>query len=244
MRNLRLDICYEGTRYRGWQRLANTPNTIQEKLESTLSRILNEKIEVSASGRTDAGTHAMRQVVNFHCNSNMSCEEILSKLRCYLPEDIGIYSCKNVSERFHARLNAKTKTYIYRLWNSDQPCVFDRKFVHIDSRPLDLAAMEKAAGHYLGEHDFGAFCANKKMKKSTVRYIQSFTIDRNVNELIFTVTGNGFLHHMVRIMVGTLLEVGRGERDADSIPQLFGAVRADAGELIPACGLCLMEVTY
>ena len=244
MRNLRLDICYEGTRYRGWQRLSNTPNTIQEKLEHTLSRILNEPIEVSASGRTDAGTHAMRQVVSFHCNSDMPCDEILSQLRRYLPEDIGIYSCKNVSDRFHARLNAKTKTYIYRLWNSEQPCVFDRKFVYVDSRPLDIAAMNKAADYYLGEHDFGAFCANRKTKKSTVRFIHSFTIRKKDDEIIFTVTGNGFLHHMVRIMVGTLLEVGRGERTADSIPALFGGARADAGALIPACGLCLWEVNY
>ena len=244
MRNLRLEICYEGTRYRGWQRLSNTPNTIQEKMEQTLSRILNEPVEVSASGRTDAGTHARRQVVNVHCNSNMSCEEILSQLRRYLPEDIGIYSCKNVSDRFHARLNAKTKTYIYRVWNSEQPCVFDRKFVFVDTRPLNVDDMRKAACFFLGEHDFAPFCANKKMKKSTIRYIHNFTVERKENEIIFTVTGNGFLHHMVRIMVGTLLEIGRGERSADSIPTLFNGVRADTGELIPACGLCLWEVTY
>ena len=244
MRNLRLDMCYEGTRYRGWQRLSNTDNTIQEKLEKTLSRILEEPIEVSASGRTDAGTHAKGQVVSFHCNSSMSCDEILSQLRRYLPEDIGIYSCKNVSERFHARLNAKTKTYKYRIWNSDKPCVFERKFVHIDSRNMDLELMKQAAECFLGEHDFAAFCTKKKMKKSTIRYIHHFTVEHSGNEIVFTVTGNGFLHHMVRIMVGTLLEVGRGERTVDSIPDLFGGVRSDAGELIPACGLCLMEVTY
>ncbi|MBR5021934.1 MAG: tRNA pseudouridine(38-40) synthase TruA [Oscillospiraceae bacterium] len=244
MRNLRLDICYEGTRYRGWQRLSGTENTIQTKLEQTLSRILSEPIEISASGRTDAGTHAMGQVVSFHCESTMPCEEILTKLRSYLPEDIGIYSCKNVSPRFHARLNVKTKTYTYRVWNSEQPCVFERKFVHIDPRPVDMDAMILASKDFLGQHDFSAFCANKNMKKSTVRYIESFVIDRQGNEIHFTVTGNGFLHHMVRIMVGTLLEIGRGERPVDSIPDLFGASRAEAGELIPACGLCLMEVTY
>ena len=244
MRNLRLDICYEGTRYRGWQRLSGTDNTIQAKLEQTLSRILNEQIEVSASGRTDAGTHAKGQVVSFRCESDMPCHEILTKLRCYLPEDIGIYSCKNVSPRFHARLNAKTKIYTYRVWNSEQPCVFERKFVHIDPRPLDMDAMLRAAKDYLGQHDFSAFCANKNMKKSTERYIESFVITRQGNEIHFTVTGNGFLHHMVRIMVGTLLEIGRGERAENSIPDLFGASRSQAGELIPACGLCLMEVTY
>ncbi len=244
MRNLRLDICYEGTRYRGWQRLANTDNTIQAKLEQTLSRILGEEIAVSASGRTDAGTHAIGQVVSFHCASAMPCEEILLALRRYLPEDIGIYSCKNASPRFHARLNAKTKTYAYRLWNSEAPCVFDRKFVHVDATRLDITAMQQASAYFLGEHDFGAFCANKNSKKSTVRYIHSFDIQRKGNELVFTVTGNGFLHHMVRIMVGTLLEVGKGERRADSIPELFCASRVDAGALVPACGLCLMEVTY
>lgn len=244
MRNLRLDMCYDGTRYRGWQRLKVSDNTIQAKLENVLSRILEEHIEVSGSGRTDAGTHAKMQVANFHCNSTMPAEQILQQLRRYLPEDIGIYSCRNVSPRFHARLNAKTKTYQYRVWNSEDPCVFDRKFVHIDPRPVDLEQMQSAAQHFLGEHDFSAFCANKHMKKSTVRYIAQLQIQREGNEIIFTVTGNGFLHHMVRIMVGTLLEVGRGERQADTIVELFGAQRADAGVLIPSCGLCLMEVHY
>ena len=244
MRNLRIDLCYEGTRYRGWQRLSNTDNTIQAKLETALSRILGEPIEVSASGRTDAGTHAIGQVVSFHCKSQMPCEEILAKLRCYLPEDIGIYSCRNASPRFHARLNAKTKTYAYRVWNSEAPCVFERKLVYVDPRNVDITRMQQAAMDYLGEHDFSAFCATKSGKKSTVRYIQSFEISQRGNELIFVVTGNGFLHHMVRIMVGTLLEIGRGERPLDSIPALFGGQRSDAGELIPACGLCLMEVTY
>lgn len=244
MRNLRLDICYDGSRYRGWQRLSANDNTIQSKLETALSRILGEEIEVSGSGRTDAGTHAKLQVVNFHCTGSMSADEILRQLRMYLPEDIGIYSCRNVSERFHARLNAKTKTYCYRLWNSEQPCVFDRKYVYKDARPVDMDKMQAAAKLLLGEHDFSAFCANRKMKKSTVRYIERLQITSSGSEIDFTVTGNGFLHHMVRIIVGTLLEVGRGERTVESIGSLFGAERSEAGELVPACGLCLMEVTY
>lgn len=244
MRNVRLEICYDGTRYRGWQRLANNDNTIQAKLEKALNRILDEPIEVSGSGRTDAGTHAACQVANFHCNSTMPAEEILRQLRMYLPEDIGIYSCKNVSPRFHARLNAKTKTYRYRVWYSEAPCVFERKFVYIKPEHYDVEAMRLAAAYYIGAHDFSAFCANKNMKKSTERHIEKFEIHQTANELEFIVTGNGFLHHMVRIMVGTLLEVGRGARSPESIPQLFGAERAQAGELIPACGLCLMEVTY
>ena len=244
MRNLRLDICYDGTRYRGWQRLPGVDNTIQGKLEQTLSRILGEEIEISGSGRTDAGAHAQGQVANFRCKSAMPTAEILSQLRRYLPEDIGIYSCQDTHPRFHARLNAKRKTYCYRLWNSELPCVFDRRFVCVDPRPLDLDAMRKAAELFLGEHDFSAFCANKKMKKSTVRRVDSLAIDRKDDEIVFTVTGNGFLYNMVRIMVGTLLEVGRGERDAASIPALFGAKREEAGALVPASGLCLMEVEY
>lgn len=244
MRNVRLDICYDGTRYKGWQRLPGKEMTLQGKLEQTLSRLLDEPIEVSASGRTDAGTHALGQVVSFHCTSNMPCEEILQGLRSYLPEDIGVLSCKNASERFHARLNAKTKTYRYRLWNSWEPCIFDRKYVHIDRRPVDVDAMHRGAEQFLGTHDFSAFCANPHMKKSTVRSIASFSIERVGNEIVFNVTGNGFLQHMVRIMVGTLLEVGRGERDPESIPDLFGKKRQEAGGEVPACGLCLMEVIY
>ena len=244
MRNLRLDICYDGTRYKGWQRLASGDNTIQGKLESLLTRLLDEPIEVSGSGRTDAGTHARGQVANFHCNSTMTCEDILSGIRMYLPEDIGVYSCKDVSPRFHARLNAKEKTYCYRIWNTATPCVFERKYVHQDTRSFDLAAMQRAAQYYVGTHDFSAFCSNKHMKKSTVRAIRIFDIKAEGDELVFTVTGNGFLQHMVRIMVGTLLEVGTHERDADSIPVLYGKSRENAGPAVPACGLCLMEVTY
>ena len=244
MRNLRLDICYDGTKYKGFQRLTNPDHTIQGKLEQTLSRLLGEPIEISGSGRTDAGTHALGQVVSFHCESEMPCNEILTGLRQYLPEDIGVYTCKNVSPRFHARLNAKTKTYRYRVWNSADPCVFERKFVLIDHDPMDVATMHDAAQQFLGTHDFSAFCGNKNMKKSTVRCIESFTVELHGKEIVFTVTGNGFLQHMVRIMVGTLLEIGKGQREPDSISKLFGGVRADAGPAVPACGLCLMEVTY
>ena len=244
MRNLRLDICYDGTRYRGWQRLPGKDDTIQGKLETALSRILGEPIEISGSGRTDAGVHARGQVANFHCESTMSAPEILQNLRRYLPEDIGIYSCRDVSERFHARLNAKEKTYCYRIWNSEMPCVFDRRFVAVMPEQMDVSAMEQAARHLIGQHDFAAFCGNAKMKKSTVRYIRSITITRQGEELRLEFTGNGFLHNMVRILVGTLVEVGRGERDPESIPQLFGGKRAEAGFLAPPQGLCLMEVYY
>lgn len=244
MRNLRLDLCYDGTRYRGWQRLTGVDNTIQGKLEQTLSRILGEEIEISGSGRTDAGAHALGQVASFHCESTMDAQEILSQLRRYLPEDIGIYSCSEVPPRFHARLNAKSKTYRYRIWNSEKPCVFQRRYVSVLPEKLDIGAMKQAALLLEGEHDFSAFCAAKGKKKSTVRQIYRIVIEPKGEELQLTFTGNGFLYNMVRILVGTLVEVGMGLRTPESMTTLFGATRAAAGQLMSAQGLCLMEVTY
>lgn len=244
MRNLRLDLCYDGTRYRGWQRLPNTDNTVQGKIETVLSRVLGEPVEVTGSGRTDAGVHARHQVANFRCVSTMPCDEILNQLRRYLPEDIGIYTCKDASERFHARLNARQKTYCYRIWNSDKPCVFDRRYVTVLRQKLDLEQMRLAASLLLGTHDFSAFCANKHMKKSTVRTIHALDILEEGDEVRIVVTGNGFLHNMVRILAGTLVEVGLGTRPADNVGALFGAPRSEAGVLMDACGLCLMEVVY
>lgn len=244
MRNLRIDLCYDGTRYQGWQRLPKTENTIQGKLEAALYRILGETVEVTGSGRTDSGVHALRQAANVHCSSSMPCEEILSLLRRYLPEDIGIYSVRNVSDRFHARLNAKGKTYQYSLWYSGDPCVFRRKYITFYPAALDVAAMKAAAAQLVGTHDFSAFCANKHFKKSTVRTVFSIDIEDSGQMLSFRVSGNGFLHNMVRILVGTLVEVGEGKRRAEDIPLLFGAQRAEAGLLMPPHGLCLQEVTY
>ena len=244
MRNIRLDICYDGTRYRGWQRLAGREDTLQGKIESCLSRILGESVEISGSGRTDAGVHARGQVANFRCENPMAAEELLQQLRQYLPEDIGILSCKDCSPRFHARLNAREKTYCYRIWNSDAPNVFDRRYTAIVPEQLDLAAMERSAKLLEGEHDFSAFCGNPQFKKSTVRFIRSIRLEKAGEELRIYFTGNGFIHNQVRIMVGTLIEVGRGQRSAESISALFGGKRCDAGFLAPAQGLCLMEVTY
>lgn len=244
MRNLRLDICYDGTRYRGWQRLTGTDNTIQGKLEQTLSRILGEPVEISGSGRTDAGVHARGQVASFRCESTMPAEEILSQLRRYLPEDIGVYSCREAAPRFHARLNAVSKTYCYRIWNSSQPCVFERRYVAVFPEPLDIEKMRQASRHLIGEHDFAAFCARAKTKKSTKRCISSVEICRIGEEIRISVTADGFLYNMMRILAGTLIEAGRGTRDPEKIPELFMSSRSEAGFLAPAQGLCLMEVNY
>lgn len=244
MRNLRLDICYDGSRYKGWQRLPDSENTIQGRIEQCLSKLLGEPIEIIGSGRTDAGVHALGQVANFHCESTMPAEEILDGLRRYLPEDIGIYSCRDCSPRFHARLNAREKTYRYRIWNSDAPNVLERRYLAVMPERLDVAVMRSAAERLCGEHDFSAFCGNPKFKKSTLRFIRRIEIREEKGEIQILITGNGFLHNMVRILVGTLVEAGRGERSVDSISALFGGKRAEAGFLAPARGLCLMEVFY
>lgn len=244
MRNLRLDLCYDGTRYRGWQRLPGESNTIQGKLEQALSRILEEPIEICGSGRTDAGVHALGQVASFHCENTMPLAEILEQLRRYLPEDIGIYSCKEAAPRFHARLNAKQKTYCYRIWNSNAPCVFQRRYVTVFPETLDVDAMNHAGQHLVGEHDFAAFCSRAKIKKSTLREIYALSVERDGNEIRITVTADGFLYNMMRIIAGTLIEVGRGVRTSESIPSLFTAQRCKAGFLAPPQGLCLMEVEY
>ena len=242
-KNYKLTIAYDGTRFFGWERQPGR-DTIQGKLETALSRILGEPIEISGSGRTDAGVHAKGQVASFHCESPMPPAEILANLRRYLPEDIGIYSCREVSPRFHARLNAREKTYVYRIWNSEAPCVFERRFVTVMPEPLDVEAMNRAGALLVGRHDFSAFCGNPKMKKSTVRELYALTVTRQGEEIVLRFTGNGFLYNMVRILTGTLVEVGRQQRSPESVTELFGAKRAQAGFLAPAQGLCLEEVVY
>ena len=245
MRNFKLLLSYDGSRYKGWQRLGNTDQTIQGKLEAVLEKMTGSSIEVIGSGRTDAGAHAMGQVANFHANTDMTSDQICQYLRHYLPEDIGVQSVEEVDDRFHSRFHAVEKTYIYRIWNSDLPCVFERKYVWPVTDQFDLSAMKSACDVFLGTHDFLAFCSNKHFKKSSVRTIHRFTVDRIGEELRFTVTGDGFLYNMVRIMVGTVLAVGRGELSANDIPRIMeDRVRENAGETVPAKGLCLMEVRY
>jgi len=245
MRNLRLEMCYDGSRYRGWQRLPGAENTIQGKLEQTLTRILGEKIEVSGSGRTDAGVHAMGQVASFHCENPMPAEEILKQLRRYLPEDIGIYSCKEAAPRFHARLNARGKTYCYRIWNSEAPCVFQRRYVACFPERLDVEAMNRAGQQMLGEHDFAAFCTRAKVKKSTVRCITALRVACIGNEIQITVTADGFLYNMVRAITGTVLYAAEGKLTPEDIPEILASGdRSLAGPTVPPGGLYMTRLWY
>jgi len=245
VRNFRLLLAYDGSRYRGWQRLGNSDQTIQGKLETVLSRMLETSVEVHGSGRTDAGVHAEGQVANFHADTDMTPQEIQSYLRRYLPEDIGILDVTEAAPRFHSRLNASRKTYRYRIWNTNMPCVFDRKYVWILPDSLSIEDMKDAAKYLIGTHDFLAFCSNKHFKKSSVRTIYDISIVQVGKELQISVTADGFLYNMVRIIVGTLVEVGRGERSARDIPAILESrVRENAGMTVPPQGLCLMEVLY
>ncbi len=244
MSTYRLTLSYDGTRWQGWQRQGNTENTIQKKLEDTLSQILDQPVEVAGSGRTDAGVHARIQTASFHAETSMSVDAILRELRTHLPEDIGAESLEIAPPRFHARLNCKGKTYLYRVWNSDTPCVFERRFVARFPEPLDLDAMQKAAKHLEGTHDFAAFHTGRG-KKSTIRRIDSIEILREGEEVRLFFTGDGFLYNMARILAGTLLEVGVGRTGADDIPAILeSGDRKLAGPTAPAKGLILWKTYY
>lgn len=245
MRNFKLTLCYDGGRYRGWQRQGNTDNTIQARLELLLSRLLEQPVELAASGRTDAGVHARRQVCSFHADTELSTDIMLTELRKYLPEDIGAIALEEAEPRFHARLNCREKSYVYRVWNSAVPCVFERRYVYVWPEPLDLEAMRAAASLLTGTHDFSAYCSAKKMKKSAVRTLHAVMVERVGEELRFTLTGDGFLYNMVRIIVGTLLEVGSGTRTVRSVRDALEACdRSLAGFTAPARGLTLWDITY
>lgn len=245
MPNFKLELCYDGTRFNGWQRQGNTPNTIQGILERTLSDMLEQEVEVAASGRTDAGVHARRQVASFRAKTPLEPEAMLFALRKLLPGDIGVLSLTEAPPRFHARLNCKSKTYVYRIWNSAEPNVFERKYLTPVPEPLDLSAMRRAARLLCGTHDFTSFQANKRFKRSAVRTITSIEIERLGGEVQLRFTGDGFLYHMVRILTGTLLEVGLGQREAETMPAILEAKdRAAAGKTAPARGLILWDVTY
>lgn len=236
---------YDGTRYQGWQKQISTQNTIQGKVEALLTKMASETVEVNASGRTDAGVHAYGQVISFSCDTSMSPEEIRNYMNQYLPEDIGVLSVTVAGERFHARLNATGKVYRYRVLNSNVPRIFDRRYVFQVPEKLDLDAMKQGIAYLEGKHDFKAFTAKKNTKKSTVRTIHQIKMEQIDEELVFTFYGDGFLYHMVRILMGTLLEIGQHRRVPESILESFETgERAKAGFLAPAQGLALMQVFY
>ncbi len=243
--NYKLLLQYDGTRYDGWQKQGNTANTIQGRLEAVLSALAGEAVAVHGAGRTDAGVHALGQVASVRLPLDLPAEELRRRLNAALPEDIAVADVRPAGERFHARLNAVGKTYRYAVRLGDVPDVFCRKYQFRVAEPLDLAAMERAAALLTGRQDYRSFCSNRKMKKSTVRTVDAIRLERRGRDLTFTFHGDGFLYHMVRILVGTLLEVGRGEREAGDMPAVLAARdRSAAGFTAPPQGLTLVSVDY
>lgn len=273
--NYKMIIQYEGTRYDGWQKQGNTENTIQGKLEKVLERMAGFPVEVHGSGRTDAGVHAAGQVANFHlpdgwkpdmamknesvaggkqhgnlesAGKNKTVSEwIRAYLNQYLPDDIAITELTPVLERFHSRLSAVKKIYTYRIETGEKRDVFSRRICYGLGQALDVKKMQTAADLLCGTHDYKSFCGNKKMKKSTVRTIFRITVEQDAGSGLVKLEfeGNGFLQNMVRILTGTLIEVGLGKRDAGSMPEILAALdRQAAGYTALAEGLCLQQVFY
>lgn len=244
MKNYKITVEYDGTRYAGWQKQGNTTNTIAEKFERVLSLMCGRPTEIFASGRTDAGVHARGQVANFKCRADMSLAEIMDYLNRYLPSDIRVTSISEVGERFHSRLSAKGKTYEYRI-AVGKPDVFARKYVYAAEAVPDVSLMRHAAKKLLGTHDFKGFSSVGKTKKSTVRTLHSIDILEEDGLIKIRVRGTGFLYNMVRILAGTLLEIGTGKLPESVIDEVFeSGVRAAAGTTLPAEGLVLLEVYY
>jgi len=241
----KMDIQYEGSRYKGWQRLKTTDATIQTKIEAVLTRLLGESIEIQGSGRTDAGVHARKQVASFMTHHNMPSDVLWREMNHYLPEDIVITSLTATRETFHARFNALKKTYVYQIWMAPYPPVFDRHFVmDLEGKPLDIEAMKSASRLFIGTHDFKGYSTDKT-KKSTVRTIEKIDFITDGHLLKIAFTGDGFLYNMVRIIVGTLMEIGLGKRDVSTIEAVFQTNNRElAGETAPAKGLILDDVYY
>ena len=255
-RNYKMILSYDGSRYYGWEHQPNTELTIQGKLEQVLTRMIygdqyqaadcaSFPITVIGAGRTDAGVHARAMTANVLLDTDKTEEEIRSYMNQYLPDDISINELKLCAERFHSRFKASGKTYRYSCWYSDQKPVFERKYVSVLEKHPDIESMREAAAYLIGEHDFKCFCGNSKMKKSTVRKIDTVEITENGPYIRFYFHGTGFLQNQIRIMTGTLLEVGFGKRSSESMKDIIASRdRKMAGVTMEAKGLCLMKVDY
>jgi len=245
MRNIKITLKYDGSKYRGWQRLKDTDMTIQSKIESVISKMENEDIEIIGSGRTDAGVHAIAQVANFKINSEKSISKIHEYLYAYLPQDIVVTNIEEVDSRFHSRYNAISKTYMYKINNNKMHDPFSRKYAtHIPNK-LNIDKMQKACEYLIGEHDFSSFKSSKSKNKSNVKTINHINISENKDFINIKINGNGFLHNMVRIIVGTLIEIGSNKMQPEYINQILESKdRSLAGPTAYSQGLYLHSVEY
>ncbi len=246
MRNLRLEIEYDGSNYAGWQIQSKCrARTIQQVIEETLRSILQEKIKLIVSGRTDAGVHAKAQVVNFFTRSKISLPKLKLALNGILPEDIKVIRIKNEALNFHSRFSSKSKLYRYTILNRDYSSPLLRNTVYFYPHPLDVKLMQKEARVLLGKHDFCSFQASQGKEQNPVRIIKKIDISQKDNFIYIDIEADGFLYNMVRNIVGTLIEIGRGRFAEGSLKKILRLKdRRLAGQTAPASGLCLLKVRY
>ncbi|MGQ9496839.1 MAG: tRNA pseudouridine(38-40) synthase TruA [Desulfotomaculales bacterium] len=245
MRNIKVVLAYDGTRYCGFQKQPGGLPTVQGVLEESLARLAGTEIRVTAAGRTDAGVHARGQVVNFFIDRTIPTDRVVPALNGLLPHDIAALAAEEVPPGFHARKSARAKTYVYTVYNAPVRHPLYRLYaLHVD-RPLDLGAMQAAAIHFVGTHDFSSFQNSGRPVVSAVRHLYEGRVERDGPFVKFTFCADGFLYQMVRIMVGTLLEVGLGRLQPDAVGTILAARdRAQAGPTAPPHGLCLEHVEY
>ncbi len=246
MTNYKMTIAYDGSKYNGFQKQTKHPEkTIQGKLENVLTRLFDEEVQIIGSGRTDAGVHAHGQVCNFHTEGFIPVEKILSYLSQYLPQDIAILDLGIASLRFHSRYKVLRKRYVYTIDNNFFADPFSIKYAYHIKETLDIELMRAAATYLTGFHDFKSFTSLNGKNKSTMRHLFDIDIQKVDGKILLAYEGNGFLHHMVRILTGTLIEVGQGKRAPESMLTLLESKdRSLAGPTAPAHGLCMEKVYY
>ena len=243
-RRIRLKVAYDGTGYHGWQ-LQKNAVTIESELNRCLSELFGEEIQVTGASRTDAGVHALENIAVFDTTSPMPAEKISYALNQRLPEDIRIQKSEETACDWHPRRCKSRKTYEYRIYRAQFPMPVKRLYALFTYYKLDVNHMKKAAAYLEGEHDFKSFCQTKAQVESTVRTLYSVQVEEQGQDLVIRVCGNGFLYNMVRIIVGTLLEVGQGRRTPESITEILAAKdRATAGPTAPAHGLTLVRYEF
>lgn len=241
---VKLVVAYDGTAYHGWQIQPGAP-TIEGELNRCLSELLQEKIQVIGASRTDSGVHALCNVAVFDTGTRIPPEKISYALNQRLPEDIRIQSSEKAADDFHPRHCDSRKTYEYRILNRAFPLPTRRLYAHFTYVPLDVEQMRQAAAYLIGEHDFKSFCSPAAVVESTVRRIYDLTVEKSGDEITIRVCGNGFLYNMVRIIAGTLMEIGRGNRKPEQMKEILALRdRQAAGPTAPACGLTLVKYDF
>lgn len=244
MRNFLLTLMFDGSAYHGWQVQSNAV-TVQETLQDALERILGTRYPVTGCSRTDAGVHALEFCCNVRAETALCPERLSAALNAVLPRDVAVRSCREVPLDFHARYDCLGKTYQYILWNGKTRNPFYERRAYFYPYALDTVFLHGQAQNFVGRHDFSAFCAANSDVADRVRTIRSFSVERQGDLVRFTVAGGGFLYNMVRIMVGTLLDIQSGKLPAGCIPKILESLdRTKAGVTAPAAGLYLAQVAY